>query len=176
MEEKTKEEQKAKKYIFHDTIISWACIIWAIVSIILMLYFSGLNQVIFTIMTLGQLFLILGIIATKDITHIALFFVDGKYHRSGVGRQLWRTVLADNNCNEITVNSSIYAQEVYKHFGFEQADTIQESDGIKYIPMKYKMFIKEDCPCRKVKCFRHGHCNECRAHHETSKKLRPCER
>lgn len=64
MEEKTKEEQKAKKYIFHDTIISWACIIWAIVSIILMLYFSGLNQVTFTIMTLGQLFLILGIIAT----------------------------------------------------------------------------------------------------------------
>lgn len=120
---------------------------------------------------------LIGIIATRNEgRHIALFFVDGKYHRSGVGRQLWRTVLADNNCNEITVNSSIYAQEVYKHFGFEQADTIQESDGIKYIPMKYKMFIKEDCPCRKVKCFRHGHCNECRAHHETSKKLRPCER
>ena len=50
MEEKTKEEQKAKKYIFYDTIISWACIIWAIVSIIIMLYFSGLNQVNFTIM------------------------------------------------------------------------------------------------------------------------------
>ncbi len=25
------------------------------------------------------------------------------------------TVLANNNCNEITVNSSIYAKEVYKH-------------------------------------------------------------
>lgn len=63
MEEKTKEETKTKNYTFHDTVISWACIIWSIVSIILMIYFSGLNQVTFTIMTLGQLFLILGIIA-----------------------------------------------------------------------------------------------------------------
>lgn len=79
---------------------------------------------------------LIGIIATRnEDRHIALFFVDGKYHRNGVGRQLWCTVLANNNCNEITVNSSLYAQEVYKHFGFEQTDTIRESDGIKYIPM-----------------------------------------
>lgn len=58
MEEKTKD-----KFWFHDAIISWACIIWAIASVILMFYFSGLNQVTFTIMTFGQLFLIIGIIA-----------------------------------------------------------------------------------------------------------------
>lgn len=65
MEEKTKE-----KFLFHDTVISWACIIWAIVSMILMFYFSGLNQVTFAIMTFGQLFLIMGIIAIcrKQIT------------------------------------------------------------------------------------------------------------
>ncbi len=55
---KTKE-----KFLFHDTIISWACIIWAIASIALMCYFSGLDQVTFSIMTFGQLFLIIGIIA-----------------------------------------------------------------------------------------------------------------
>lgn len=58
MKEETKE-----KFLFHDTIISWACIIWAVASIGLMMYFSGLNQVTFTIMTFGQLFLIMGIIA-----------------------------------------------------------------------------------------------------------------
>lgn len=58
MKEETKE-----KFLFHDTVISWACIIWAVASIGLMMYFSGLNQVTFAIMTFGQLFLIMGIIA-----------------------------------------------------------------------------------------------------------------
>lgn len=61
MKEETNE--KRKSYTFHDTLISWACIIWAIASLGFMIYFSGLNQVTFTIMTFGQLFLILGIIA-----------------------------------------------------------------------------------------------------------------
>lgn len=61
MKEETKEKEKS--YTFHDTLISWACIIWAIASLGFMIYFSGLNQVTFTIMTFGQLFLILGIIA-----------------------------------------------------------------------------------------------------------------
>ncbi len=58
MKEETKE-----KFLFHDTVISWACIIWAVASVALMAYFSGLNQVTFATMTLGQLFLIYGIIA-----------------------------------------------------------------------------------------------------------------
>lgn len=63
MGEETKEEVKVKNYAFHDTVITWACIIWAIVSIGFMLYFSGLSQVTFTIMTCGQLFVILGLIS-----------------------------------------------------------------------------------------------------------------
>lgn len=58
MKEETKE-----KFLFHDTVISWACIIWAICSVVLMCYFSGLNQVTFSLMTFGQLFLIMGIIS-----------------------------------------------------------------------------------------------------------------
>ncbi len=60
MSEETKEK---KNFTFHDTVISWACIIWAVASVGLMMYFSGLNQVTFAIMTFGQLFLIIGIIA-----------------------------------------------------------------------------------------------------------------
>lgn len=37
--------------------------------------------------------------------HIALFFVEGKYHCQGIGKQLFQTVKADN----MTVNSSPYA-------------------------------------------------------------------
>lgn len=59
--EKMKEETN-EKFLVHDTIISWACIIWAVASIALMFYFSGLNQVTFAIMTFGQFFLIMGII------------------------------------------------------------------------------------------------------------------
>ena len=35
---------------------------------------------------------LLGVIATKDITHIALFFVDGKYHKQGIGYSLYKKV------------------------------------------------------------------------------------
>lgn len=55
-------EETNEKFRVHDLIISWACIIWAIASIAIMSYFSGLNQVTFAIMTCGQLFLIFGII------------------------------------------------------------------------------------------------------------------
>ena len=75
--EKMKEETN-EKFLVHDTIISCACVIWAVASIALMVYFSGLNQVTFTIMTFGQLFLIMGIIflCRKQIAG-AVFTVTG---------------------------------------------------------------------------------------------------
>lgn len=67
-------EETNEKFLVHDTIISWACIIWAVVSVALMFYFSGLNQVTFAIMTFGQLFLVMGIISLcrKQITGAVL--------------------------------------------------------------------------------------------------------
>ena len=58
-------EETKGKFLLHDTIISCACIIWAIASFCLIIYFTGLNQVTFTIMTFGQLFLIMGIICLR---------------------------------------------------------------------------------------------------------------
>lgn len=57
-----KEETK-DNFRFHDTVISWACIIWAVLSVAMMCYFTGMNQVTFSIMTFGQLFIVMGIIA-----------------------------------------------------------------------------------------------------------------
>lgn len=79
---------------------------------------------------------LVGIIATRNEgSHIALFFVDGKYHRQGIGRKLFEECLADNKNPRITVHSSEYAVDIYKKLGFVQKGEIKEDDGIRYIPM-----------------------------------------
>jgi len=49
-------------YGFYNTVVTSACIIWAIASLGLMVMFTGMNQVTYAIMVVGQLFLIMGII------------------------------------------------------------------------------------------------------------------
>ena len=79
---------------------------------------------------------LIGVIATRENkTHIALFFVDGQYHRRGVGKKLFQECMKNNNSKTITVHSSIYAAEVYRKLGFVATDKVQEEDGIRYIPM-----------------------------------------
>ncbi|MGN1157448.1 MAG: GNAT family N-acetyltransferase [Agathobacter sp.] len=62
---------------------------------------------------------LVGVIATRKYGgHIALFFVEGKYHRQGIGRQLFEAVKADCKEDCITVNSSPYAVNIYGKLGF----------------------------------------------------------
>jgi len=80
-----------------------------------------------------------GVIATRNNgSHIALFFVDGQHHRKGIGKMLFQTVLDQGTAEEITVNSSPYAKEVYHHLGFKDTAPEQITEGIRYIPMLYK--------------------------------------
>ena len=79
---------------------------------------------------------LIGVIATKDITHIALFFVKGEYHKQGIGRKLYEKVKSINDKDVFTVNSSPYAHEIYKHIGFVDTDTEQCINGLKFYPMK----------------------------------------
>ena len=59
-------------------------------------YFSGLT--VYGAFSNEKL---IGVIATRNNgKHIALFFVDGNYHRQGVGKQLFQTVRTD----KMTVN------------------------------------------------------------------------
>lgn len=79
-----------------------------------------------------------GVIATRNHgNHIALFFVDGRYHRQGIGKNLFHAVLENASSNEITVNSSPYAVEIYHRLGFAATGAEQETDGLRYTPMKY---------------------------------------
>lgn len=81
----------------------------------------------------------IGVIATRNKgNHIALFFVDGKYHRQGIGRKLFNIVLKNSTSNDITVNSSPFAKEVYHHLGFVDTDVEQITAGIRFTPMIYR--------------------------------------
>lgn len=82
---------------------------------------------------------IIGVISTRDISHISLMFVDKRYHRRGIARELFRVVLEEvrrfDDITQITVNSSPYAVGVYEHLGFRKVSEQQEKDGIIFIPM-----------------------------------------
>ncbi|SHJ32340.1 Acetyltransferase (GNAT) domain-containing protein [Clostridium amylolyticum] len=81
---------------------------------------------------------LLGVIATRNKgNHIALFFVDGKHHRQGIGKKLFQIVLENSTAKEITVNSSPYAVEVYHRLGFVDIAPEEKTNEIRYIPMVY---------------------------------------
>ena len=78
-----------------------------------------------------------GVIATRnEKSHIALFFVDGKYHRQGIGRKLFEAAKSNCNSDKMTVNSSPYAVPVYVKLGFCRTDEEQVVNGIKFTPME----------------------------------------
>lgn len=82
---------------------------------------------------------LVGVIATRsEGTHIALFFVDGEYHRNGIGKKLFQTVLSQCSSNRMTVNSSPYAVPVYHKLGFTDTDTEQVINGLRFTPMEFE--------------------------------------
>lgn len=88
---------------------------------------------------------LVGVIATRsEGSHIALFFVDGKYHRQGIGRLLFKTVQKGCHSNKMTVNSSPYAVPVYHKLGFHDTDTEQVINGLRFTPMELEWCLS---PC-----------------------------
>ena len=84
---------------------------------------------------------LLGVLAAEG-SHIALFFVDPAFHRQGIGRGLFQTYLAAGDWSRVTVYSSPYAVEVYRHLGFSPTAEEQLSpDGIRYTPMIWEQKI-----------------------------------
>lgn len=88
---------------------------------------------------------LLGVIATRSLgMHIALFFVDGKYHRRGIGRALFETVLKACPAEIMTVNSSPYAVPIYRRLGFRETDTEQTVNGLRFIPMTFSGLVNSE--------------------------------
>ncbi len=80
---------------------------------------------------------LVGVIATRsEGSHIALFFVKGRYHRHGIGKKLFS--VAQENCTseKMTVNSSPFAIPVYEKLGFLKIGEEQTVSGIRFTPME----------------------------------------
>lgn len=77
---------------------------------------------------------LVGVIATRRINHICILFVKKEFHRQGIAKLLFQEVeancLGQKDVSEITVNSSPYAVEIYRHLGFEATAMEQTIDGI----------------------------------------------
>jgi len=69
--------------------------------------------------------------------HICFFFVDGRYHRLGIGTKMFRRLLEDYPGETITLNSSPYGLPFYKVIGFVPTDEEKNVNGIRFTPMKY---------------------------------------
>lgn len=81
---------------------------------------------------------LIGEIAIRpDRSHICFYFVDGKYHRLGIGTRLFRFLLNDYPDREITLNSSPYGLPFYKAIGFVATEEEQTVNGIRFTPMVY---------------------------------------
>ena len=79
-----------------------------------------------------------GIIAVRNEgNHIALFFVAPEYHRQGIGRQLFQTVLEKYHPEKVTVNSSPFAVSVYRRLGFCETNKEQVVNGLRFTPMEF---------------------------------------
>jgi len=87
---------------------------------------------------------IIGIMEIRNKDHISLFFVKKEFLGNGIGKCLFeyylnKTKNENTEIKTITAHSSIYAERIYSKLGFIKTDEIQEKDGIKYIPMEYKI-------------------------------------
>jgi len=86
---------------------------------------------------------IIGVLEIRNNDHISLFFVKKDFHKQGIGKKLFEkyleTIKNNSEIKTITVNSSIYAEKIYGKLGFIKMNEIQEKNGIKYIPMEYKI-------------------------------------
>lgn len=91
---------------------------------------------------------LVGVLAVRNPAHISLLFVKKSHHRRGIAKELLNLavtgVLWNNpDTEELTVNSSPYAVEIYKKMGFEVTDAMREKSGIIYMPMK-KLLIQTE--------------------------------
>lgn len=84
---------------------------------------------------------IVGMLTLRNTSHISLLFVDGKYHRRGIGRALIEYLreylLSEAGISRITVNAAPYGVAFYHKLGFRDLRPEEEKDGIRYTPMEF---------------------------------------
>jgi GNAT superfamily N-acetyltransferase len=87
---------------------------------------------------------LIGMIEVRNYAHISLLFVDEDYQRRGISRELWRRALEicrqeNSDLTEVSVNSSPGARPVYERLGFEATAPEQVRNGMRFIPMVFRV-------------------------------------
>jgi len=87
---------------------------------------------------------IVGMIEIRDNDRISLLFVDKEYQGQGIARQLFQASLKkclkkDPKLKMFYVHASPFSIPVYRKLGFIETDEMQETMGIKYLPMEMKI-------------------------------------
>lgn len=81
-----------------------------------------------------------GVSAVRDNTHLFSLYVGSAWHGQGLGKRLWEVArdgaLARGNPGSFTVNSSAFAESMYRHLGFVPTGPLAEMHGIRFIPMR----------------------------------------
>ena len=84
---------------------------------------------------------IVGVVGVRDKSHLYHLFVADEFRGQGVARELWLVALAA--CRQvadtqgITVNSSKFAVEMYRRFGFVQTGPGETKNGVTSFPMRF---------------------------------------
>jgi len=85
-----------------------------------------------------------GVIEVRDHCHVSLFFVDPDRQGKGLGGELLQRSLeicrsVKPDLNELTVNSSPNAVEIYERMGFEIFRKEQNINGVRSTPMRLRL-------------------------------------
>jgi GNAT superfamily N-acetyltransferase len=86
---------------------------------------------------------VVGVIGTRDNSHLFHLFVDDEFQGQGYATQLWsvaKTACVEaGNPGYFTVNSSLNAQLVYKAWGFSPVGGIREGGGVRDVHMRMEI-------------------------------------
>ena len=83
---------------------------------------------------------VIGVVGVRDNSHLYHLFVADEFRGRGIARELWR--VARDGCREagnvgdFTVNSSRFAVEMYRKFGFAETGPPETKNGVTSVPMK----------------------------------------
>lgn len=83
---------------------------------------------------------LVGVVGLKGNKHLYHMFVAKKFHRQGIAKKLWEHAMQEcinrGNSGEFTVNSSAFAQPVYKKLGFTTLSGPKKHEDVMFYPMK----------------------------------------
>jgi GNAT superfamily N-acetyltransferase len=89
---------------------------------------------------------IVGVVASRDDSHLFHLFVAVSHQRRGIAKRLWgvakEACLAAGNPGRFTVNSSRRSIVVYRAFGFVEEPEVC-ANGVPFIPMTLNMLVPD---------------------------------